>query len=105
MEKYNFSFHLHVLVSIHNPLTIFSSELPKARTFTGHLLKTCQTRPTAKKFNEYSKKGLILIDVDAYISKGKTLYAMVWEENTDKLGWFSFRNMSPKNYYKKKVEM
>lgn len=59
----------------------------------------------SKKFNEYSKKGLILIDVDAYISKGKTLYAMVWKENTDKLGWYSFRNMSPKNYYKKKVEM
>ena len=30
---------------------------------------------------------------------------MVWKENTDKLGWYSFRNMSPKNYYKKKVEM
>ena len=54
-----------------------------------------------KKFNEYKKKGYMIIDVDAYNVGTSVRYSMIWRENTDKRGWAEFRDMTSGSYNKK----
>lgn len=58
----------------------------------------------SKKFKEYSDKGYLMIDVDAYAANGKILYAMVWQKNTDKRGWAEHRDMTSDKYHERWTE-
>lgn len=53
------------------------------------------------KFDEYSKKGYIITDVDAYTVSGKTLFSMIWKKNSDKRKWKEYRNMDSDTYHKR----
>lgn len=56
-------------------------------------------------FAQYSRQNLIMIDMDAYPVDGKLRYSMIWQTNTDKRGWYEYRDMSSDQYHAKWVEL
>lgn len=56
-------------------------------------------------FATYSRQNLMMIDVDGYTIDGKLRYSMVWQDNTDKRGWYEHRDMSSDQYHAKWVEL
>lgn len=57
------------------------------------------------KFAEYSRQNLMMIDVDAYPVDGALRYSMVWQTNTDKRGWYEYRDMTSAEYHTKWEEL
>lgn len=56
-------------------------------------------------FAQYSRQNLMMIDVDAYPVDGKLRYSMVWQDNTDKRGWYEYRDMTSDEYHAKWAEL
>lgn len=49
-------------------------------------------------FLDYSSRGFMLIDVDAYYLNNELRYAMVWRQNTDQRGWVSYHILTSAEY-------
>lgn len=49
-------------------------------------------------WTQYKDGGYRLIDQDAYERDGAINYAGIWIENTEDLGWYSFRNQSDQEF-------
>ncbi len=66
-------------------------------------LRNLTSEEFSVKFDEYSRDGLMLIDVEAYpIGDGSSLrYAMAWVENSENLGWAEYRNMTSAEFSEK----
>jgi CubicO group peptidase (beta-lactamase class C family) len=69
-----------------------------------HSYHDLTTKEYAQKYDELRRDGFILKDMDAYKSGDRTLFSMIWEENTDGRKWSQWRNMIEKNYREKLEE-
>ncbi|MBC8078052.1 MAG: hypothetical protein H7Y32_18385 [Chloroflexales bacterium] len=49
-------------------------------------------------FDDFSKRGFILVDTEAYNTGDGLRYSQIWVKNTDGLGWIALRNMSSDEY-------
>ncbi|GEM_PF-421063 len=52
----------------------------------------------SNKFQEYSKNGYIMVDVEGYPTSSGLRYAMIWVENTEGLAWVEYRNLSSQEF-------
>lgn len=57
-------------------------------------LRDLTSEEFSQRWNEFQDQGYRLIDQEAYTLNGQLRYAGVWEENKEKLGWASYRNVS-----------
>jgi CubicO group peptidase (beta-lactamase class C family) len=55
----------------------------------------------SQRWNDLKEKGYRLIDQESYTLNGKRFYAGVWEENTDKRSWVSYRNVDSDEFGKR----
>ncbi len=55
----------------------------------------------SQRWKDYRAKGYRLIDQEAYKIGSQRLYAGVWEENKEKLGWVSYRNVDSAEFSKR----
>lgn len=49
-------------------------------------------------FDDLSKKGFMIVDVESYVAGGERLYSGIWLQNSDGLGWIERRNMTSDEY-------
>lgn len=52
-------------------------------------------------FDTYRKRGLMMIDVDAYPHGSGVRYSMIWRANPDGRGWAEYRDMTSDQYNKR----
>ncbi|NQD35949.1 serine hydrolase [Permianibacter sp. IMCC34836] len=52
----------------------------------------------ATAFADYSDKGYLMTDIDAYPSGSSTRYSMLWRKNTDHRGWAEKRDLSSADF-------
>jgi CubicO group peptidase (beta-lactamase class C family) len=69
-----------------------------------HSYHDLTTEEYAQKYDELRRDGFILKDMDAYKSGDRTLFSMIWEENTDGRKWSQWRNMTADSYREKSEE-
>jgi CubicO group peptidase (beta-lactamase class C family) len=54
----------------------------------------------AAEFDEYSNRGFIMVDVEAYSTDTGVLYAAVWVQNAENLDWVEWRNLNDDEFRK-----
>jgi len=52
-------------------------------------------------FDDYSKRGFIMVDVEAYTAGSETLYGAVWVQNAENLDWVEWRNLTSAEFSEK----
>jgi CubicO group peptidase (beta-lactamase class C family) len=52
----------------------------------------------AATFDDLSRKGFMMVDVESYVAGEQRLYSQIWVENKDNLGWAERRNMTADEY-------
>jgi CubicO group peptidase (beta-lactamase class C family) len=55
----------------------------------------------ASEFDDYSKRGFIMVDVEAYTAGNDTLYGAVWVQNAENLDWVEWRNLTDAEFKEK----
>jgi CubicO group peptidase (beta-lactamase class C family) len=53
------------------------------------------------RWDDYRQRGYRLVDQETYVRDGERLYAGVWIENREQLGWASYRNVTSAEFSEK----